>query len=58
MSRWMKTILKGKNAFLSYTGDARDVLKYKWSDKYIFSESQYLSSLKTNHPLLNLLKMI
>ena len=37
-------------------GDAHHVLKYKKSDKYIFTEIQYLESLKKNVELLDLLK--
>jgi hypothetical protein len=48
--------IDGKKCVFKLHGDARDVLKYKPSNKYIFSESQYLSSLKTNVHLLNSLR--
>lgn len=48
--------IEGKRCVFKLHGDVHDVLKYKSSNKYIFSESQYLSSLKTNLALLNLLK--
>lgn len=51
-----ETYLEGKKLLFKLHGDVRDVLKYRASDKYIFSESQYLASLKTNIQLLNILK--
>lgn len=48
--------LEEKKCLFKLHGDAHDVLKYRNSDKYIFSEAQYISSLKNNRYLLDLLR--